>query len=139
MREIWRRWCAAPQHEWPLRSQAEPVLEERPDRPLLLARDPAELDVGADGNERQCGDEQSRRGTLVEGGEDRRPDRRRDRVAVVGQQKLGVAGEKMGQIVAPGAAEDRSVDAVGMAEVGDAAPLLRDTDAGQLPGVRGCE
>src|SRR5207244_6644020 len=48
--EIWRGRCAPPQHEWPLRSQAEPTFEETSHRPLLLGRDPTELDVGADGN-----------------------------------------------------------------------------------------
>jgi hypothetical protein len=121
VREIRRGWCAPPQHEWPLRTQAEPALEETPYRPLLLARDPTELDVGADRNVRQRGHEQSRRGALVEGGEDRGTGSRRDHVAVVGEQELGTAREEMGQIVGPGAAEDRSIDAVRMVEVGAAA------------------
>jgi hypothetical protein len=88
---------------------------------LLLARDPAELDIGAGGNVRQRGDEQPRSGALFAGGEDRGSARRRNRVAVVGEQELATAGEEMGQIVAPGAAEDRSIDAVGVVEVGGAA------------------
>ena len=67
----------------------------------LPARDPTELDVCADGNVRYRGDEQLRSGALVEGGEDRGSDRRRDRVAAVGEQELGTASEDMGHRSTP--------------------------------------
>ena len=127
MGEIGRGWRAPAQHERPLRSQAEPVVQQTTDRPLLLAGDSAEFDVIAEGNPRQGRDEQLRCGALVAGGQRCRSTRRHDHVTIVGEQELAATCEKMVKIVAARAAEHRSIDAVRMVEVRGGAP----SDAGE--------